>query len=250
MGLMNIVETKNKLDSLLEEKYFYFLRFGDGDLTLIEGASSEQRHKNSPQLQQELTEALKIFNANYIVSSTAGAYNDSSGAYFWINDDRVKLQLDYRLRNIWSKFRSTSYHALIFQHTLEFDQAWLISFLKNLTKDKKVLFIAGDDLCGKELVHKALNINEEIAFSGLSNSYYILDSHMDSIIKAVKEHDIILPVLGMGTRVLAKRLWNMETNKTVVDLGVMIDALARASHRGWTKRMIEQGFVDKFEETL
>ena len=119
-----------------------------------------------------------------------------------------------------------------------------------MTRDKKVLFLAGEPLCGKSLIHKALNVNEEISFEGLSDSYYSLHHFMDTILEAVDRHDIILPVLGMGSRVLAKRLWKLGLEKTVLDLGVTVDALARADHRGWTRRMIKDGFVDKFEEIL
>lgn len=240
--------TKEALWSGLKNKEnFFFLRYGDGDLNLMNGLPGEQRHKNSSSLKKELIESFLIDDSRYWQASTAFSYNDGTDSYFWIASDKEKMAFDRNLQRIQNKFRPNKifYHTLAIQYLFEKETEWFIDWLKFL-KDRKVLLIAGDALCGKKLVQRAYNISTEISFPGTKNAYYSLPEKMDKINKEVERHDVIIPVIGMATRVLGKRLFkNFAGQKTLIDMGVTTDALAEATHRGWTKIMIDKGIVEK-----
>lgn len=252
--MKTIKETKALFNSYIKNpEPFYFVRFGDGDLTLMKGANKEQRHKNSPMLTKELREALNIVDAGYHVSSTAGSFNDGSGSYFWIKRRDLRALLDNDLRKIWQELRGDpdeGYHALIFQYTFEKDPLWFIKFVEEIFYDKKTLLIAGEPLCNKPLIEKMFNVTNTISFKGVRNAYYELDNKMDLILEKISECDIILPVVGMATRVLAKRLWQdyQIRDKYLIDIGVTMDALAEAQHRGWTSRVVAEGVVNNYKD--
>lgn len=247
--LYSVAETAEKLDNLLNEDFFYFLRFGDGDLHLMIGHAKEQRHKNSPELRKELLESIMIKDPKYILSDTAGSCGDGSGSYFWI-DPRQQQSFDNNLKVIRNRLRPAEkfYHALVFQHQIKHNPEWFISFCRKAFHGKKVLFIAGEPLCGKKLVQKVFNVSEEIAFPGLSDAYYYLNKGMNKILRAAENCDVIIPVIGMASRVLSKRLWNMGIRKTVIDVGVSVDALANATHRGWTRKFVKSGGLDPYRK--
>jgi hypothetical protein len=246
-------ETKKVLWNKLQNKEnFFFVRFGDGDLHLMSGHPGEQRHKNSPELQKELIEAISIEDSRFLKASTAYSYNDGTNSYFWINGEENKRRFDLNLIKIQERFSPSKqlYHALAIQHSFEVDIKWVINWLKFL-KDRKVLLIAGDALCGKELVKKAYNINKEISFPGTTDAYYHLSEKMDEIREAVAVHDVVIPVIGMATRVVAKRLFKeFAYSKTLIDMGVTTDALAEVPHRGWTQTIIDRGLVEKCKEAF
>lgn len=236
-------------DRLKSEEDFSFVRFGDGDLHLIDGHGSEQRHRNSPALRKELKGALLIDDPRFIQSSTALSYNDGSNSYFWIKDEKTKKAFDLDLYKTQSRVipGRELYHALAIQHAFENDPEWFVEWVSFL-KDRKVLLVAGDALCGSKLVTAAFNVATEISFPGTTDAYYHLDDKMDEIYEESQKHDVIIPVIGMATRVLAKRLFVLfEGNKTVLDIGVTMDALAEAAHRGWTQTVIDKGIVNKYK---
>lgn len=252
--MKTIEQTKVYLDSLVNKnKPFYFVRFGDGDLTLMQGASREQRHRNSVKLRQELREALTIFDLDYVISSTAGSFEDGSGSYFWIKRRIQQQLLDGELKHIWKLLRGDpdeGYHALVFQYTFEHDLDWFVKFVDNCFYNKKVLLVAGEPLCNNILIEKMFNVQATVSFPGVENAYYELDHKMEEILDKVQDCDIILPVIGMASRVLAKRLWKDHKfqNKSLIDMGVTMDALAEAPHRGWTQRVIGSGIVETYKK--
>ena len=244
-----INKTKNTLQKAFNDyNYFTFIRIGDGDLILMKGQSKEQRHKNSPELKKELKESVEIVNEKYIVSSTAGTFEDGSGSYFWL-PNKLRKSMDSTVTSNLKKFRpsGTEYHALVFQYCFEHEPEWFVEFFRKNLKDKKVLFIGGQPLCNKDLVNKVFNVSDTISFPGVSNAYYELDKKMDLINKKAEKSDVIIPCIGMATRVLAKRFWKQNNKKIVLDVGVAVDALAEAKHRGWTRRMVNKGFVGRIK---
>lgn len=252
--MKTIEQTSNYLDTLVNEGTpFYFIRFGDGDLTLIQGAPNEQRHRNSVKLRQELRESLTIFDLNYVVSSTAGSFEDGSGSYFWLKRRVQQQLLDGQLKHVWKLLRGNpdeGYHALIFQYAFEHKLEWFVKFIDSFFYGRKVLLIAGDPLCNNKLIEKMFNVTHTVSFPGVENAYYTLDHKMEEILDKLQYCDIILPVIGLATRVLAKRLWKDHDirNKSLIDLGVTMDALAEAPHRGWTQRVLTAGIVEKYKK--
>lgn len=243
----NLSATAKTLDSRLSRgDNIFFCRYGDGDLTLIAGASREQRHKNSNALRMELFDSIKIDHENYLMAHTAGVYGDGSGAYFWVDESTGKM-LDKRLQDIFNNLKIEGkeyYHALVFQYFFENDPEWIKSFVNNYIKTKKVLLIAGDVLC-TDFVFDFFGVDDCIELPGVSDAYYKLN--METIKKKYMTCEVVLPVVGMASRVLAKRLWKIDNNKTLIDFGVMVDALAEAPHRGWTARMIKEGIVEAYK---
>jgi hypothetical protein len=251
--LSRIEETKKVLQNAFDNyESFSFLRVGDGDLLMIDGQYKTGHHTNSPALQKELQEAVKITDERYILSATVGIYNDGTGAYGHIKDEQIKINLDNKLKNIIKKYRveEIKYHPLVFQYCFEHELEWFINFFRKNFKDKKTLFIGGDYARNKPMIENLFNVAETVSFKGQKNAYYQLEDKMEEILDKVKYCDVIIPCLGMATRVLAKRFWNLNFDKIVLDVGVTIDLLAEDYHRRWAQDMLDSGIANKAKKLI
>ena len=93
------------------------------------------------------------------------------------------------------------------------------------------------------------NVKTEIAFPGTNDAYYHFDEFLPEIMKQVPEHDVIIPVIGMATRVLGKVLYTSGyKDKIFIDIGVITDALSGVRDRYWSRRMKDEGIIDKYKE--
>ena len=254
-------QTKDLLWTALETGGpFYFLRFGDGDLFLIDGEDREMHHINSPELRRDLTESICIEGPGFYKASIVNTHKDSSGSFHCFVPRNMKHDVkkgQLRMKRVNRDLRriqemicgdSTFYHLHVFQHVFEHEITWFNSWLKML-EGKKVLFIAGDKLCGSPLVKKMYNVKTEIAFPGTNDAYYHFDEFLPEIMKQVPEHDVIIPVIGMATRVLGKILYTSGyEDKIFIDIGVITDALSGVRDRYWSRRMKDEGIIDKYKE--
>lgn len=241
--------TLNKINQFMQNnEWFYFNRFGDGDLTLIAGASSEQRHSNSPRLKRELVEAFSVRNKKYLIATSAGTYDDGSGSFFWMKTENEKAQMSNYLQRIVDTYRPTETfcHTLFFQYMLENDKDWFNSFA-NFIREKKVLLIAGEPICDSQFVTDFFGVDYKIPFP-LKEAYYQLEDKWVEIVDHARRSEVILPVIGMATRVVAKRLWKMKARRFVIDIGVSMDALSEATHRAWTKRIVDEGIIEEYKK--
>lgn len=253
-------QTKELLWNALESgDPCYFLRFGDGDMQLMDDWEREKHHINSPELRDDLIESLCFEAPNYYKASRAGRFGDGLGSYNAFvpksiplksrRGQRIMFKTDRYLNKIQYELcpDGTYYHLHIFQYLFEHESDWLKSWLK-LLANKRVLLIAGDKICESPLVKELYNVETAIAFPGTDGAYYHLDEFLPEIMRQVPEHDVILPVIGLATRVLGRLLYTAGyADKILIDIGVITTVLAGIVDRGWTRRAIEAGSLDAYK---
>jgi len=68
------------------------------------------------------------------------------------------------------------------------------------------------------------------------NAYTYIDLWWPEILKNVDNVELVLPAAGMATRVIAKRLWDLNKDVHCIDLGSIVDAVSSfPSSRKWIK---------------
>jgi len=238
-----VAETCDKLKARFSKREATcFLRFGDGDLILMNGQENESLHDNSPELQKELTEAFTHNEEGYFVSSVAGQ----------INEGRMQKGLfaapEYseQLLEIVNRFRpdETLDNANALGYMSVFEPDWFVDFLRASVHGRKVLFVGGKDLCTSGLVRRVFNVQTFFPLP-MSNAYYEIQNRVDEIKELTKTHDMIICAAGMATRVLAKRLWTQGFRTDFIDIGSIADALAGITSRSWM-RMISGDYISNY----
>jgi GT2 family glycosyltransferase/SAM-dependent methyltransferase/glycosyltransferase involved in cell wall biosynthesis len=229
---------------LLRREPVCYLRFGDGDLILIAGAEGEKFHKNSPELQKELTEAFCHKEDGYLVSSVAGMMNEGrmrQGLF-------ARFEYDSSLVEIVNQLRpgETLDNAIALAYMSVFQPEWFVDFVRTCIHGRKVLFIGGEQLCQSHLIKRVFDVKTLVSFP-MANAYYGLENKMDEIRQLAKEHDLIICAAGMATRVIAKKLWTEGIKTSFIDIGSIADGIAGISDTRTWLRMVGEDYRKNFE---
>lgn len=230
----SIYETANKIrDRIVAGKQTAYVRFGDGDLLLIDGESRESFHNNSPELQEALIKAFTHKEDGYIISSVAGMVNEGrcrKGLF-------ARHEWDEPIRKVVEKYHPDEVldNAIALAYMSVFEPNWFVDFLQKCVHGRKVLFVGGEDLCNSALIKNVFDVKTFISLP-MKDAFYSLDEDkMNEIIRQSQEHDIMICASGMATRVLAERLWIRKVRIDFIDIGSVADALAGIQTRTWIK---------------
>ncbi len=224
----------------------FFLRFGDGDFLIMSNQGRDSFHEFSVELRDELIESFSIEDKSYMISSSIGMVNEGrmrKGLF-------ATFDYDDRLRDISKSLKpgQTLYNAIALAYKSVFDPVWFIDFLNGCVRNKRVLFIGGKSVCGNSLINSVFNVNYEISFPD-SDAYNELAEKYDSIKEQCDNFDIVVCAIGMGTRVLAKRLWKDNVNVQFLDIGSIVDALCEIKTRTWIK-LISDDYIKNFKRSF
>lgn len=245
-NMVNLIdETCNNIESKFNKNNpFYYVRFGDGELLLMNGHKSFTHQKNNENLQKELIESFKINEKNYLVSSAAGITNEKrmrSGLFgsFEYNEELIKIYEKYRYG-----LNSENYIALTYKSV--FEPLWFMNFLDKYIRNKKSLFIGNKESINNKLVKDVFNFNNYVEFPD-KNAYEKLDEKYEEIKEKINNNELIICAIGVTTEVLAKRLWNDGyKDKYFIDIGSIIDALMEKETRTWIK-LVKNDYINNYK---
>ena len=222
---------------VLGGKPFSYVRFGDADLLFMDDPEfkGNKRHSKSAPLSRELREAFAIKHDDWLIGCIGGgkAHNKSH--------QRAMDDLANRITGGEETFYSAvGIMTAYMQRPDEF-----IDFCKSCFVDRSVAFVAGPGVAGSALVNKVLSVDATIKLTD-RNAYRVLDDKYPAILDAAKQHAIMIVALGQAGRVLAKRLWHDHRDIQLIDIGSIVDALARRNLRSWIGRYSHR--VDEYEK--
>lgn len=242
MEIFNMQETLNLLfEKLSTQSKVCYVRFGDGDFSIMQGIGRCIEHEASPELQRELIESFSINDDNYL-----------KGAMF---DEPTfnGISLQPRNPNQVSDIRSFFEHQFnindmkLYSHVLltymsVHQQDIFLYFLDEFIRPKKKLFIGSVDKKSMEKLVGEIDyyvqipvakVEEQKKFKG---AYYSIDEWYPEVLKYIDDVDLVLPTAGMAGRVLCKRLWELDKQIHCIELGSIVDALINKPSRSWIKR--------------
>ena len=125
------------------------------------------------------------------------------------------------------------YNSCTFYMYATFKQNDLKQFMVRNIFDKKKMFIGARK---KEKMEGLFGKIDYYVNTPETNSYAKIDSWWPQVLKNIDDVDVVLPFTGQSSRVLNKRLWNMDIDVQSVDMGSWIDLYTSIVNRGWTKR--------------
>lgn len=218
-------------ERMFQKERLFFVRFGDGEFVTM----LKKDHRNyvyNKKLDVEIEESFKIKDENYLISIPINYPYDefhASGIYkqFSWQQDMVDL--------IQQKKFDTNFvfeNPCIFQCMAVFKPKKMKSFLEEHVRNKTKMFIGSTQ---KEVAEKLYGKIDYYVKIPSKHAYENIDSWWSKIEENCKNVDLIIPSAGSSSNVIAKRLWNMNINVKLLDLGSIVDAADYKETRSWIR---------------
>jgi hypothetical protein len=229
-----VYETLALIKKTWLEKPTFYVRFGDGDLLVMNGGK-DKLHGYSKKLQEQLVHSFKITDENYI-KGLAVNYPLEKGmkkglfAPFEYNDKLAKVVKRFtKERNF--------YNPVVFQYLYVFDKPAFEDFCKNYIQPYNHIVFIG--CIATEVINELLGISiTKTIVTKAENSFDDFDNiakEAASYIDSIGVRTIVFCACGLTTRALANKLWSSNADCNFLDIGSVVDAAAGLETRKWIK---------------
>lgn len=204
------------LDAILGklDKKFSFVRFGDGELLVMNGWKGKPSQQFVvDDLREQIIKSFQIKHKNYLIGNSAYLTNEK----FAKEGLFKKVKKDERLKRISSKNSNVkTFYSPVALHYISVFYPNLFQLFIDAIKHKKIGMVGSKFL--KKYKHyfntkEFVTIPEKQAYQTF-NEWYPKVEKMES--------DLILICAGMSSSIVQKNLWE-NTNKSSIDLGSVAD---------------------------
>ncbi len=228
------VETCSILSDLLDkQEKVYYSRFGDGDVFIMMGRK-QANHEPNPDLARELRESLCIEHPNYLRGLQINYPNErgmTKGLFerYYNNDEMYRFivsTVSLKWPVVFESGWFPNYYSV-------FKPGEMNRFLDKYIRPKKKMFIGS--VSERSIVKLFGNVDYYVQVPR-KNAYATMDSWWPEVLKNIDNVELVLPAAGMATRVISKRLWELNKSVHCIDLGSIVDAVSDfPPSRKWIK---------------
>jgi len=246
---MKILNTTDSLKALTERLQHSdnvtYTRFGDGDVFLTHGKNHGGKNFYNKKtginqfpfnesLQNDLREALKIIDENYMIAMT-GCYDREQGMD---RDILEPFRFCSKIEHIIVQYcnREVFYNPVLFHYLALFKHNVFRDFIDKYVKPHKKFFIGSTP---KEIAEKMIGHIDyyiQVPPNGVFNN---VDKWYPKILEIYYHEDfkVMIPNCGYATRVIQKRLW-LENKRNIwnIDIGSVFDSLWNNQSRTWLRK--------------
>lgn len=227
-------ETFHTLCDLLDKhKKVYYSRFGDGDIFIMMGRS-QANHEYSKNLAEEIRQSLSVKHPQYLRGLQINYPHEkgmTKGLFerYYYNDemrDFVVETLKLSSSVIFESGWFPNYYSV-------FKPSDMNRFLDQYIRPRKKMFIGS---VPEPEIQKLFGHIDYYVQIPRKNAYATIDQWWPEILRDVDHVELVLPAAGMATRVITKRLWELDKKIHCIDLGSIVDAVSSfPSSRKWIK---------------
>jgi len=254
-GLMvkSIDESFNDLCNALDtNRRLFYSRYGDGELLTMMG-KDHRNYMYNKGLAEELRASLLIENSQYLIALPLNYPLDRYwckgiyGRFPWETDMKTFLGGDDLLRSIIVG-EKTFENPCVFQCITALRPEKMFDFLDKYVRPKKKMFIGG---ATKESAEKLYGPIDYYVQTPFKHAYEEIDSWWPLIEKHVHDVELIIPAVGSSSNVIAKRLWDMDVQVHLIDIGSIIDAVDGKVSRTWLRlrgHLVNKIVLPEFQE--
>tara|TARA_Y100000361_G_C11158944_1_gene345903 strand:+ start:1239 stop:2018 length:780 start_codon:yes stop_codon:yes gene_type:complete len=234
---------KKIFEKFQEGERFHFTRFGDGDLYTIFDRNCHAPDSDESALgtisgkynqfevteifQKELIDAYNIDDENYLVASIL---NQSEIGIQSHDNTRLLNLMEKRVNEGSIINRKQFLHHFVFIYNFVNEIDYFKKMINQHIKNKKTMYV-GDEVSSN--FEKVFGEVDYFVKTPSKNSYATIDSWYSEIEKNIDNVDVIFLCSGFSSRVLSKRIWNLQKNVVSLDLGSFISALKLDFNRMW-----------------
>ena len=233
---MKAKRTNETIDTLKQlmtsSKILYYNRFGDGDVFVMMGRNIRNQ-TFSPNLQKEMIESFKITHPNYLrglavnyekeefmIDGLFAPHSTNTEMVNWLNQNFDNLE------------NSTFESAIALHYISIFKPAEMVNFLNEYIRPKRKMFVGS---VPKEQMEKLVGKIDYYVNIPPQHAYNTIDEWYPKILENIDDVELLLPTCGMATRILNKRLWNLNKQIHSIDLGSIVDAVDSRQTRTWIR---------------
>lgn len=213
-----------------------YLRFGDGDLNLLEGYNELLQHSTGC-ISSEMREAFLLCGTGVIKglplhSPRFGLYDGMAPGIFGASDEWAERLLS---RCYLYFIGVPIYSSVALSYLSVFDRQFAINFLRFL-RSQTPLFAGNGEI--PALVRQSLFGSEQWVLAPSKDAYSAIDDIEKRLLMLLNERnrpfDVIVTAMGCSGRVLAKRILQDKSRKLFIfDFGSLMDAFCGWSTRAW-----------------
>ncbi|MXO06015.1 GT-D fold domain-containing glycosyltransferase [Flavobacterium sp. HBTb2-11-1] len=236
---ISIVSTKETLDevesSIINNQRGAYLRFGDGDVFLMNGGKDSYQ-TNNKKLSEEMKEVFLMQGSHIYkclaIHSDRFGYEKGMSKGNHKNEDKLALKLFTDCFIYFVGCRIYSPVALHFSSTNNVLRA--NSFLKTLKKYTKI-FVGNQsvDMDLKELLFGCKTVHVR---TPEKDAYAEIDRIENEVLNLISANDgffVITIAMGCSGRPLMKRIWDQNQNVFLFDFGSLLDGISGKNSRKW-----------------
>lgn len=226
--------------TISENKSGAYLRFGDGDFLLAEGAQDKMQNP-SEKLSFEMRESIGINGENifksiplYCSKYGMDEPNMKNGTFLLSSEDADKLLSI--AKKYWGGEIKDVYSHVALHYTSVFDEDVCLEFLRFLKNVDNIVLI-GNENVPDEIKISLFGSNRPHIKTTPKNAYENID-RVETELKSVigNEYTVIVTFMGCSGRVLQKRLYNTYDNVFLFDFGSLMDAVCGWVSRTWIRQ--------------
>lgn len=209
----------------------YYIRFGDGELLAMMG-KDHRNYKYNPNLTKELKEAFSINHEQFLIAAPINYQFDqywAKGVYkpFSWDNEMESLILEEKLNK-----QLVYENPCIFNTLTAFKPKKVYWFLEKYVRPHSKMFIGGISKDAAEKLYGPIDFYVKTPFK---NAYEEVENWWPEIFANAKNVKVILVSVGSSSNIIAKRLWELNVEAHVLDLGSMIDAVEGKVTRTWLR---------------
>lgn len=234
-----MIKVKDAHSSLLhvqnafkKNKRIFYSRFGDGDVYIMMGRD-QANHKVSDRLTHEMVESFQINHLQYLKGLAVNHPVEKGmvrGLFAVFRDDTEMRKF---LEKTFGSLEDHVFENPVFLHYLSVFKPQLVNnFLNETIRPKRKMFIGS---ISKEKMETIIGpIHHYIAVPP-KNAYATIQQWWPEILRNIKDVELIIPAAGMATRVINKRLWEMDLEVQSFDIGSLVDVADARQSRKWIR---------------
>jgi hypothetical protein len=211
---------------------------------------SQKNHRFDRSLKNEILESFLIDDPLYL-RGTPVNYPEERGMtkglfQLWkLNNEYAKFLLDILPSSNPIVFES----AVFPNYYISFKPKEMNDFLDRFVRPKKKLFIGS---VPRDEVERLFGPIDHYLQAPRKNAYAQIDTWWPQVPGLADQVELVLPAVGVATRVVSKRLWELGKEVHCLDLGSIVDAVSSyPASRAWIrlkKHKITQALMPEFHD--
>ena len=225
-------ESYYHITQLLEQnKKLFYTRFGDGEVTAMMG-KEHRNYRNSQGLVEELKESFTINHSQYLIALAVNfPYEKKMAPGIFAPYPQNDELLDFLEENNLLIHHEYESHFL-FQYLAVFYPKFMRDFLETYIRPKKKMFIG---CTPKHIAEKLYGTIDYYINVPQRHAYDSIDQWWPDIRDNIHQVDLVIPSAGAASNVISKRLWQMDAQVHLLDIGSIVDALEEKHSRIWIR---------------
>lgn len=253
---MKILSTTESLIRIIDTISLYervfFTRYGDNDIMMMSGTDlygkklGNKRYGGNrtlwtPELQKEMQESFTIKDPRFLKGVSASWDKEPGMRDGLFANFNYKGKLETKIAQFTDEQEFLI--PILFHYLITFKPELFDLFINKYVRHHKILFIGS---VKKETAEKVLGKVDYVK-TPAHGAYETIDKWWVNVLKALeKEPKVIIPCCGQASRIIQKRLWEMDLNVWSFDLGSMFDPIEDNNSRTCWRMMgarIKQRYV-------